>query len=185
MLKFFQDIFSVNLKDYANIGIDFEINIFIALAAVLISALGFVLGAYRSTLSMTMKQFLRHEAVGEENAKTLKELGLYNSRATRRALSGEGRLSRVVSRVGEKKLTYEEYAALPRKERKRAFATADFDKDRFYIEEANRERAEHVYKTYDTSPAKCALGAILIIALCFAVMIFMPEILTLINNALA
>lgn len=185
MIKFFQDILSLNLKNYSNIGIDLKINILIAVTAVAISALGFVMGSYRATLSGVMKQFLRHNAIGEGNAKSLKDLGLYNSRGARRALSGEGRLKGTVARVGEKKLTYEEYMALSKKDRKNAFSSVDFDTALFYIEEANQERAEHIYKNYDTSPLKSALGALLLITVAFVLMIFMPEILTLINNALA
>lgn len=185
MLKFFQDIFSLNLKDYSNIGIDLRINLLIIISAVAISVLGFIMGSYRATLSSVMKQFLRHGAIGEKNARSLKDLGLYNSSLARRALSGEGRLKGTVSRVGEKKLTYEEYMALSKKDRKNAFSGVDFDTALFYIEEENQARAEHIYKNYDTSPVKSALGALLLIAVAFVLAVFMPETLTLINNALA
>ena len=185
MVKFFNDIFALNLKDYANIGIDLKINILIAISAFAISLFGFIMGNYRATLSGVMKQFLRHGAIGEANAKSLKDLGLYNSRGARRALSGDTRLKGTVARVGEKKLTYEEYMSLSKKDRKNAFSGVDFDTALFYIEEENKERAEYIYKNYDTSPLKSALGALLLIAVAFVLMIFMPEILTLINNALA
>ncbi len=184
-MEFFKKIFSVNLKDYSNIAVDFPINIFLGIIAVSIAILGFVIGAKNSATALSVKQLLRHGAFGEENAKSLKELGLHNSRGARRALSGEGRLRRTVKRAGEKALTFEEYSALSRKERKAALKGISLEESKFYIEEERRADAEHIFKTLDTSPIKSLLGALLIISISFVLMIFMSDILTLLNEVMA
>ena len=91
----------------------------------------------------------------------------------------------MVKREGERALTYEEYSALSPKERKEALKGISLEESKFYIDEERRADAEHIFKTLDTSPIKSLLGALLIISIAFVLMLFMPDLLTLINGAIA
>ena len=92
MLSDVKEYLSVNLNDYKNIGINFEINKFILFCAIALCVVAFYVNYKRSLMVNTVKQLLRKNAIDEESAKTLVELKLDSSRGIKKAIftSSEG-----------------------------------------------------------------------------------------------
>ena len=111
MLKdFYYDYILLNLEDYG-FGVDLEIckALFVVLIGVCFAMV--MINYNRANIHLVLKQLIRHDAYGEENAKTLRQLGLCDKCAVKYSLCREGQLTKLVRRVGEEKLTYEEYIA--------------------------------------------------------------------------
>ena len=98
-MDFYQKYFLINLNDYSNIGIDLEINklLFIVALAIILATLAISL--IRSTMHIALGRMVRKEALSEESAMTLDELGI-NYFAVRAALKDDGMLRKMISRVG-------------------------------------------------------------------------------------
>ncbi len=180
--KLIYDFFFINLKDYPNIGIDFEINVFLLVLTVALCVSFFFINHYRNMMQSIIKQLTRHGAKDEESAKTLTELGLDRAFALKWALSRGGQLSRVVARVGEKTYTYEEYVALSKQKGGIKDEKIDFAEARFYIRESANDRAKHILENYGTSTPRAVLYCVLFLAMYVCLALSMPELLSLINN---
>ena len=178
-----EEYLSLNLKDYENIGIDFEINKFLILVGLSLCVASFVISRRRALLCEMIKQLFRHGATSEDSAKTLVELGLLGSRGIRRALSSDSQMRRLVSFVGEKRLSYEEYVALSR-EKKKTLDVPDFNTARFYVPERSLDRAKHVYNTYSTSLFHTVLVCLLCISVTVCLVMLSPSIASLLNSSL-
>lgn len=181
--KFIYDYFFINLKNYPNINIDFEINVFLLIFTVALSVSIFVVNIYRGTMQNIVLQLTRHEAIGSGAAKTLKSLGLDNGFFLRHILSGEGELAKVVGRVGEITYTYEEYVELSKKG-KLEKEKIDFDTAEFYIRngEGALDRANFIINNYGTSLFRSILYCVLFFALYVCIALAMPEILSIIDG---
>ena len=180
-MEFYQKYFLINLNDYSNIGINLEINklLFIILLAIIAATLSISL--IRSTMHVALKRMVRKEALSEESALTLDELGI-NSFAVRMALSDDGMLRKMVSRVGEKQYTYEEYIKYSKKKHKKE--KTDYKSAKFYIKESSMERVQSILDSNDTPILHTVLFCVLIFALFVVLMLFMPDILGFVNKAL-
>lgn len=183
MLDKLKEYLSINLKDYDNIGIDLEINKFLVILCAALCVSFFIINYKRAIISETVKQLLRHGAVEESAAKTLKELGLDSNGAVRRALSSDTQLRRMVAFVGEVKLSYEEYVAM-QKARKKPDAP-NLDEARLYVADGSLERAKHVYNSYNVSLLRTALLCVFCISVTVCLVLLSPELLTFIDSALA
>ena len=178
MFKFYKKIFLLNLKDYPNIGIDLPITVvlfFLFLAFMLVTI---IVNYRRAKMELMIRQLKRHNALNQENAKTLTELRL-NSFIFRRLLSVEGQLTKLVQRVGEKEYTYEEYLALSSKDRKNKI---NFAEAKFFIRESEKERAEKIMDAPTPTVLNTILLSVLIIALFICVSLALPSLLELIDN---
>lgn len=184
MLEDMKYYLSLNLKDYENIGINFEINKFLLFLGIALCVATFVISRKRALLSDTVKQLFRHGATSEEGAKTLSELGLSGSSSIKRALSTDSQLRKMVSFVGEKKLSYEEYIALS-KEKQKTADIPDFKTARFYIPEASLDRAKRVYNGYSASLLNTVLICIFLISVTACLIMLSPSIVEFVNSALA
>lgn len=184
MLDDINEYLSLNLKDYENIGIDFEVNKFLLILGISLCVASFVISRQRSIICEMIKQLFRHSATSKENAKTLGELGLIDSHAIKRSLSSDSQLRRLVSFVGERKLSYEEYVALS-KAKKKTVDTPDFASARFYIPEASLDRAKHVYNNYSTSALHTVLLCLLCLAITVCLIMLSPSIISLVDASLA
>lgn len=182
--KYIENFFLVNLKDYGNIGIDLYINVILFALCVGMCVAIFVVFAKRATMARLIKQLLRHEAFGEDNAKTLKELNLLDNSSVRRALSHDGQIKRIVSRVGEVKYTYEEYVALM-KAKKLKTEDVNFDEARFYLSEKELPRARSFYERFSPSVVRTVGLALLLLILYVCISLAVPEVLVWINSLLA
>ena len=181
--KIIYDFLFLNLKDYPNIGIDFEINVFLLALFIALAVCFFAVNVYRQNIRSIIMQLTRHECVDEASAKTLKELYLPDGALIKMALSGEGQLAKVVARVGEPVYTYDEYVEMEKKggvpKEKINFAEA-----RFYLRDGEnaKERASFILNNYGTSTFRAVLYVLLFLALYVCLALAMPEVVSLVND---
>lgn len=180
--KLVYDYFFINLKDYSNIGIDFEINVFLFILTIALCICFFVVTIYRSSTQKLIKQLARFGCKDESTAKTLAELGLDRSGYLKMTLSHESRLTRVVGRVGEKIFTYEEYVAESKQKGGVKREKIDFSTAKFYIREDQHDTAKHILESYGTSIPRTVLYCVLFVSLYICIALVMPEILTAIDS---
>jgi len=184
MINYIKDFFLLNLDDYSNIGISFPIGIFLVALTVALSITAFIINNYKTKTAELLKQLFRHEATNEKNAKKLSSLRIKNSMTIRHALSGDGQLKELVRRVGEQKLTYEEYVALTKK-RGYKEEKIDFDKALFYLDEENISRAKRIYETDNSSIVRPILLSVMLLAILVCCTLLVPELLSYLNDSLA
>ena len=193
MIKtYIEDYLSLNLKDYENIGIDLEISKLMIFVLIGLCISFFVIDWHRGYMQLAIKKLFRHEAVSEESAKTLSELGLSRSWSVKWALTHDTRLSKIVKRVGAPEYTYEEYMALMKAERERKKRgekpkkeKVDLNHARFYISEKWRDEAKNIAENYSSSVVKTALFSLMFIIIFVCITLVMPEILHFINSLMA
>ena len=182
MYAFFKNYFFINLKDYPSFGFDFPstIVLFCFLIALIFTTV--VVNYKRRRIEEMISALTRHKAFDEESAKTLSELNL-DKRVFGGLLSSEGQLTKMVARVGEKKMSYEEFIALTKKkgykEEKLGLDTA-----LFYIREEGRDRAKRVLDIGASSPLNTALFCLLLVAVFICLAMLMPGILSALNSLL-
>lgn len=184
MFSDIKEYFSLNLKDYENIAVNFEINKFLVLVAIGLCAVAFVVNYRRSLIIDTVKQLFRYGATDEESAKTLAELGLSGSRGICKAVISDSQLRKMIAIVGEVRPSYEEYVEAMKKG-KDDIPSTDLTTARIYIPSSSLERAKYVYNTYNTSLLKTFLSCVFILALTACLILLSPTLLSIINDALA
>lgn len=200
--KYINDYLSVNLADYENIGVNFEISKFLLIVLIGLCISFFVIDWHRGYMLLTVKKLFRHEALDEASAKTLGELGLDRSFSVRWALSHETRLSKIVKRVGEIEYTYEEYVELEKslKNRKKNKAEAaknadevdtrtqgekwDFATARFYVNPKRISEAREIEQNYSASVIKTSLFSLMFVIIFVGITLIMPELLSFINSSI-
>ena len=117
MKAFYEKYLTLNLKDYG-ISLDLEINKVLIVIFLGLCAACFFVNYSQSNIALVLRKLLRSGAVGEDNAKTLAELGLSSAKPVKKLLSKSGGpMKSIISYVGEVKLTYEEYIAREKAER--------------------------------------------------------------------
>lgn len=184
MRDFVDRYFNINLKDYSNIGVDLNISLTLLFFFLGLCVAALIINHHRSYMAAMIKQLSRHGAYAEDSAKTLNELGLASSRSIKLALSREGQLTRIVKRVGQTRLTYEEYLSLKKAKKLPKSEKPDFAEARFYICEQERERAKSFYENNNSSVFKAVLLCLLIMSVYFCLMLVMPGVLRFVNNLL-
>lgn len=183
LIDFYEKYFLVNLKDYPNIGIDFEITkiIFYFTLGIIIASIA--INYIRSQMYTVVKSLMRREAFSTETALTLDELGI-NTAGVRRTLKSGSQLMKAVTRIGKtKSYSFEEYLELMKKKNFKD-EEINFAEDKFYIHPSNMPSAEKIYMSGTASALHTALFSVLLLAIFVCLMFLMPEILTLINNLL-
>ena len=179
-LSFLREYFSVNLKDYQNIGIDLEITkvLFCFTLGLIVATV--VISYIKLQTNTLIKKLIRYEATEENNAKSLEKLGMKPFGA-RMAFLSKGRISKIIYYKGQKEYTYEEYTELMKsksfKEEKIDFETAEF-----YIKPDMLDDAKKIIDVPTSSSLSIVLLCILIIAIFACLMLMMPEILSFINS---
>ena len=178
-MELYEKYFSINLKDYSNIGLDFEINKLLLAFLIAIIASIIAVSIIRSAMHTIIKALTRHEATSEENAKTLKEIGL-DSFIYKKILKSNSQLRRVVAITGETKYTYEEYSALIKK---RGFKDEiDFNEAKIYIKDNEKKGAGKIFDMKKPTLVETVLLCLLMVAISVCLMLFMPTILLTVNN---
>ncbi len=181
MYEFYKKFFSLNLKDYPNINIDFPITILLfALAFAFITVI-IIVNFRRNRIELLIRQLKRREAISEESALTLSEIKL-DSFIFKKLLSAEGQLTKLVGRAGEKKYTYEEYIALTKNGGKGE--SINFSNARFYLRKESEERVTHILESGSPTVLNTILLCVLVLAVFVCISLIMPGILNLINNLL-
>ncbi len=193
---FYKNYICLNLSSYENIGVDLEIVKIILAVAFAALVCGIALDYNNKSTYLLVKQLLRHDAVSEDKAKTLGELGLGDKSAVKCALRGSGKIKSIVARCGEQELTYEEYMKREaeykeakkknrRLKREDFFADAvNFEEAKFYIREESKPYAMKVFNGADVSIIRTILRSVLIVIVSIIIVILMPDVLSLINNML-
>ena len=181
MKEFYQLFFSVNLKDYVNLGWDLEINKVLLAVALIMCAMVFVVHLRRRAIYLAVKQLVRHEAKCESDAKTLRELGLDGNTVLKALLRSESSSVKLIRRAGAVEYTYEEYIALE-KAKKLPKQTFDVSTAAFYLSEEDDARIKRILDSYNSSLTKTVLGAVFTLVCYICIMLLMPELLTLIDN---
>lgn len=110
--NFYEKYIELNLADFFDIGFDFKINkvLFFAFLGIIVACI--FTNYIESGIALTLKRLLRTESHSEISAKSLKDIGLKDSRCARMAIERRGGITaRLILAVGEKALTYEECIA--------------------------------------------------------------------------
>ncbi len=182
-MNFYEKYFLINLRDYPNLGINFEINkilLFLAIGVILAAA---AVNYRRAGTALVLKGLLRHGAKDEESAKSLADMKI-TSLGARMSLNGAGRLANIVKRVGAQSYTYEEYKALTKKrgykEEKTDFATA-----KFYIAEDKLDEAKRIFERSDSSVIHTVLFCVFIVSIYICLLFAMPGLLEFFNALFA
>lgn len=187
MLEFLielKDFFLLNLNDYSNININFPIIIFLFAFAISLSIVFFIINARAMRSVNLVKQLLRHEAHDEKSAKTLRELKIKEDFLMRNMLSQKtGRLASIVCRVGDTRMTYEEYMKLVKgknyKEERIDFSTA-----RFFVSKEREELAKRMIDRDNSSILKPILISIFVFAVVACLALITPDLLSYINRSI-
>ncbi len=180
MKEIIKQFFSVNLKDYVNLGVDFEINKALIVLLVVLCMSFFYIHVKRKNMYYIVKQLSRHNAIDEDSAKTLGAIGLSDRLVIKWMLSGDGQLTRLVKRAGEITLSYEEYVTLE-KEKKLTKEKIDFTEARFYLADVQDTRVQRILARYNISITRTIILCVFVVVLYFCIMLLMPELLMLIN----
>ena len=103
-VKFWDYYVEFNLK--RTTGIDLEINKILLVIALGFCAANLFINYKQARISTVLRKLIRKKAYGEENAVTLKQIGLAESKSYVRLLNRkEGVLKTLVSSVGDKRKT--------------------------------------------------------------------------------
>jgi hypothetical protein len=195
--KLYNDYICLNLGDYPNIGVNFEINKLLIFVFIGLCVACFIIGKNQANVSLLLKKLMRAEAFGEDNGKTLAELGLSDNKSVKTLIEkNSGVIKKVVSVKGIKKMTYEEYieAEKQRREAKKNkqsnpgisdVISINFDEAKFYISPDMRSYAEHSFRANDGSVLKTSLYCVIIMVFFIALMAIMPSLLEAINSILS
>lgn len=180
--KYINDFLLLDVSKYLKNAPSIKINLFIIAIALGLCIAALIVSYHKIHTLRAIKQLLRHNAKSEEEAKTLKELRLNDSRALKRMLSQGGQLTDVVKMVGKKQYTYEEYTAL-QKSKELKEEKIDFSVAKFYIAPDKADKAKRMQETENPSYIKTALACVLIIAVAVCITLLMPEALSFLSKA--
>ncbi len=185
-MSFLKDIITLNAKDFLPTEMNIYVNVAVFITAFALCCASFIINYHKSYTLLLIKQLLRRNAISDENAKTLRELHLENSRVIKSALNTRGQLTSIVKMQGYKAPTYEEYVASQRvkkrKDRKEKEEKIDFSTARFFIPSEQIDRAKRFQEKENPTLWRTALICVFIIALSVCIALLMPEILRLLNN---
>ena len=165
----------LNFNDYKNLGFNFPIGIILILLAIVLPAAFFFINQRKNTVTLCVKQLIRHGAVGETSAKSLSSLRLDKSKSLKHMLLSSGRLSSMVKIAGYEKPSYEEYS----KELK-----SNLNEAEIYLSEDKIKEAEAIVSTGTSSIIKPILISVATVIILAALFICMPELLDLINSSI-
>ena len=181
MLGVLKNYFKINLSDYENIGISLEINkaVLVAFVALIVGIV--LLNRSRGVTRLVVMQLTRHGATSEDKAKTISELGLAESRAVKKLLSGRNVLTRTVARCNATEYDYETYRKMDKKARDEA-EKIDFATARFYIREEGATRAAFIVERYTVTLTRTVATCVLVAIIGGCVFACMPSILSILNE---
>ena len=172
----------LDLSDYKNLVVSFPIGLFLIFMTVAFTAAAFVINHRQNLISYCVRQLVRHEAVGEGNAKGLKELRLTNSKTLRKMILGNGQLAKYVKILGFTKPSYEEYMSKSPKER-RTLYSFDLEGYKIYIPEDMKDGANKIALEKRSTALRPIILSIVFALISAILFISMPEILELLNDA--
>ena len=175
---FFKHLF-LDFSDYSNIKISFPIGLVTMFLCIALCVMVFLVSYKEATNAKIAVQLLRHEAKSEDTAVSLKKLRL-NEKRYKKALSGTGKLTKMVVRAGYARPTYEEYVSAKNSE-KRDFFPPVTDDDKFYIAKDSLDAAELLANADRSTVVKPIVLSLVILVVFSLLFIFMPDILNAVN----
>ncbi len=190
----------LNLNEYdAFEGFDFYINIFLGVLSIALCFGIFIVNTRKNFMIRTVKQLYRHGANTEENAKSPSELRIKNTLFARKMLLGSNRLSRAICRVGDVKMTYEEYLErekTKKQNRKKRLSERkdpsefvdrkpDFDTSKFYIGADVDMNAKSIISKSPTSLWQNILLCVFVVCITVCITLVMPGLLSLLDSWLS
>ena len=191
MKEFYTRFFLINTNEYYNLGFDMWINIvlMVLMPIVILIAVGYHL--VRNNTFLVVKRLSKRNAMSEDNAKTLAELGLGDRKILKWMLSGDGRLTRLVKRTGAPVYTYQEYVEAQKNGRKKKSTDGtaeetvsigkekiDFETAQFYLDNRETDRITKICDTYEVRPRNTVIMCVAILVAFVIAMLLMHEILT-------
>ena len=176
---FFKHLF-LDFSDYTNIKISFPIGLVTVFLCIALCVMVFLVSYKEATNAKIATQLLRHDAKSEDTAVSLKKLRLTEKRY-KKALSGTGKLTKMVARVGYTRPTYEEYVSAKENEKKDFFPPIT-DDDKIYIAQEAMESAELLANTDRSTVVKPIILSAVILVVFSLLFIFMPDILNAVNS---
>lgn len=185
-MEYVKYAFTINFSDYENLNVNLPINVLLLIFFVGICVSFIAVDFNRRYLFLLVRQLSRHDARTEDKGKSLKEIGLGESRIIKFLLGRGGHIRRVVRIQGRREYTYEEYVALnktrqDRKEFKKS-ERIDFETARFYIAPDMQDRAKTIMENYNTSLLKTLFICLMFMVIYVCIMLAMPEFLNLLNT---
>ena len=176
MFKNLKQFWSLNLKDYESIGIDFSIGAFFTLLIFAFVFSVFVIYFRRRAIFDISTALLRHECFDENRAKSLKALRL-NAFIFKYEIKKNRRLSSILLIKGKETLIYEEYVALDRS-KQREYEKIDSE---FFLGENGKATAEIATEKNNVSILSPIILSALAITLLFVLAEYLPDLLRLIK----
>ncbi len=173
----------LDFQDYPNLKLSFPIGMFLILAAIAFAVSVFVINKKRQNVALTAKALLRYEALDESSAKALRDMHL-DIPAVKSAILRGGMLASLVCRAGYKKPSFSKYEKMSKKERE-SIDKIDFSKELFYLNPDSRKTAEALAESSSSYLLKSIISAAVILIIFAVLFIVMPDLLSLINGALA
>lgn len=175
MKEFYTRFFLINLKDYYNLGVDLEINLVLLALFPIVLLIWIAFHFMRNNTFTIVKRLARRKATTEDGAKTLTELGLGRNFLLKWMLCGDGQVTKIVKRVGAPSYTYEEYAALSKKEKNGN--KIDFETARFYLNSEKQDRIDKILNRYEVKVHHTVLMCVAILVAFACAILLMPDIL--------
>lgn len=192
----------LNPKDYG-FALDVYLNIVIILVFAALCIACFVINKNQSSIALILRKLLRAEAYGEENAKTLSELGLSSCEGVKKLLfKTSGYMKGIVTYIGAKNLSYDDFLALTRTKKKKQYSkrsenkeenkdenavllALEFSSAKFYIPEDKKDLAERAFAKNNGSLTKTVLSCAALIGFMLILIFTMPAILKLLASLLS
>jgi hypothetical protein len=204
--SFFEDVwnylYSVYLSSegsYENLGLE-KMPLFSIRLTVLGIFIGIIIACiamayHKKVLGAIVRKMIALEALSPEAAKTSEELGYKKNFLIKNALERSTSLRSVIKCVEEEEFLLAQAEAKAQQEqdgaesgKKRRFREREYvidaSKDRFYIPEEKRIRAEIKFEKKGSGWLATVVSIILVIVLFFAVLLVLPQVLTYIDKML-
>ena len=199
--NFYNNYISVKLNEFSGFESELQINKPLFFVFLGIMAAAMIITYNNSFATLVLKKLTRVGAFGEENGKSLSDIGLGDSKAVKTLLKRKsGAIKSIILQKDEKKLSFEEYNELEsakkklknlsREEKKQKLSeineklslTVNFETAEFYIPNDKKDASERFIADKSTTMLNgivcCALLLVFYIVIAFA----MPSILSFISR---
>ena len=174
-MGYFENLLTLDLADYD--AVSFPIGIVLLCIFIGMIAATVVVQCTNRWIYRTAKALLRHKAESEENAKTIKELGLFEEKGILRAIRRENAmLMRFLCRA-EKKEAKEGSELSADAE---SMPDAPIGEERYYLNPAMADKAKEILCASETTVLQTVLYCLLFVAIYFALASALPLALSVI-----
>lgn len=179
MRRFIEQYVLLDLRDFPALEAEFPVGIVVLAVALALAVACFVTTWYRGNTALLLRRLLRAEALSEDSARTLSELGLSSRRGVAALLRRGSRSQLPVTSVERTRMTYDEYRAWQREHRgkREREPGPDVAELHWYIAEPQQARARRLYREDGSSLGKACLCAALILLLAVGLLLLLRPLL--------